>query len=111
MQQPQPLTLEAFHRLIAETPAVLAYFSGEQCAVCHALKPKIKKLLQEDFPQLRFFEIDSHQQPEIAGQLSVLSVPTIIIFVEGKEQSRFTRGFSISELADNISRWYELFFS
>jgi len=40
----------------------------------------------------------------------VFSIPTILIFVQGKENARYSRNFSIGELRQQIDRFYPLIF-
>jgi len=39
--------LEEIQTIIKEEVGVLLYFSGEQCNVCHALRPKFKELFDK----------------------------------------------------------------
>ena len=90
--------------------AVLAYFTGPGCGVCTAVKPKILSLLESRFPKMAFCTIDCEAQTEVAGQFGVHSVPTLILFFDGKETHRFSRNFSIGELEQTIERTYHLLF-
>lgn len=38
------MTLEQLQTTIREEVGVLLYFSGENCNVCHALRPKFKEV-------------------------------------------------------------------
>jgi len=92
-----------FNAELNNTEIVLGYFSFQECSVCKVLKPKVKKLLQ-DYPKVKFLYVDIHQHPEISGQLLVFAVPTIIIFYQGKEATRFSRHFSIQDLETALNR-------
>lgn len=90
--------------------AVLAYFTGPGCSVCTVVKPKILSLLEVRFPKMVFCNIDCEKQPQVAGQFGVHSVPTLILFFDGKETHRLARSFSIGELEQAIERTYHLLF-
>ena len=95
---------------IKDSIAYALYFSGPNCGVCQALKPKITTLLKEDFPDIEIGFCDISVNPEISSQYSVYSIPTIIIFFEGKEFVRRSRNISIPLLKDEIQRPYNIIF-
>ncbi len=99
-----------FSRELNEHTAVLFYFSHEQCSVCKVLKPKIEELLRESFPKMLMYYCDTVEQPEVAAQNRVFTVPTILIFIEGKETFRFSRHIGLSELEQAIYRPYSMLF-
>jgi thioredoxin len=101
---------EIFLSQVAEHPMVLVYFSTPTCNVCKAIRPKVEVLLKEQFPEVSFRYVNAEAEPEIAGQLSVFAVPTILLFVEGKETFRKSRNFSMDTLANDISRPYSFLF-
>ena len=96
--------------LISTEPAVLLYLSTSTCNVCKVLKPKVKALLTEDFPEIAFRYINIEEYPEVSGQYSVFTVPTILVYFEGNELIRKSRNVGVSELAAEINRPYQLFF-
>lgn len=103
-------TLAEFELELTKNLGVLAYFSHEQCNVCQVLKPKVKELLGERFPQMAFVDVDVMQHPEVAGQFRVFASPTIVAFFDGKEAFRVSRSFGMDELAGKIERPYGLVF-
>lgn len=99
-----------FQKIFKENPAVCFYLSTPQCNVCKVLKPKVIELLNSNFPEIKFIYIDLNESKEIAGQLSVFTVPTILIYFDGKEIIRASRNISIEQLSDQIERYYKLMF-
>ena len=103
-------TLEAYNTAVAQQPAALFYFSHEQCNVCKVLKPKVEELIDENFPEVKLFYVDTVKTPEIAAQLSVFAVPTLTICFDGREFYRRSRNIGIDELGREISRPYSMIF-
>ncbi|MFN3873421.1 MAG: thioredoxin family protein [Ignavibacterium sp.] len=99
-----------FQKLIEENPAVCFYLSTPQCNVCKVLKPKVIDLLKSKFPQIKFIYVDLNDAKEIAGQLSVFAVPTIVIYFDRREALRASRNISIEQLSEQIERYYRLMF-
>ncbi|MBD3276002.1 MAG: thioredoxin [Candidatus Marinimicrobia bacterium] len=95
---------------INSEPAALLYFSTSTCSVCKVLKPKVKALLTDDFPEIDFRYINIEEFPEVSGQFSVFTVPTILVYFDGDEVIRKSRNVGLSELASDINRPYQLFF-
>lgn len=95
---------------ISQKKGLLIYFSSGSCSVCKVLKPKVKDLLQKQFPLLESRYVDIEKSPVISGQFRVFTIPTILIYFDGKEQVRFSRNISMHQLEEAISRPYELIF-
>ena len=95
---------------ILQNRVVAIYFSSPDCQVCGALKPKLFNSLTNKFANLKIFSVDVSKNPEISAQFSVFSVPTILIFFEGKEFIRKSRSFSIDGLLQEMQRPYNIMF-
>ncbi|MBD3807887.1 MAG: thioredoxin family protein [Epsilonproteobacteria bacterium] len=87
---------------------VMLYFSGDDCGVCNALGPKIKELFDEEFPLIDQHFLNTKENIELASQLSVFSVPTLIVYLGGKEFIREGRSMSIAMLGEKMSRIYDI---
>ena len=103
-------TMSRLQELTGESEGALLYFSNEACNVCKVLKPKVIEMLQEQFPRMEMGYIDTDKSPELSGQHRVFTIPTILIFFQGKEQHRFSRNISLHQLEAAIGRPYGLIF-
>lgn len=101
--------LEEISRIIESETMVLAYFTTAGCNVCKDLFPKIEKMMQR-FPEVVGIKGDADQTTELVGAYGVFVVPTIILFVEGKETIRRARTIGVEELAGAIERYYGMVF-
>ena len=102
------MSLEELKHIINQELGVLVYFSGENCNVCHALRPKFKELFDTNFPKIKQIYIDAHQNPEISAHFGVFSVPTMIVFLDGREFIKEGRSVSLHQLSQQLSRPYEM---
>ncbi len=100
--------LEEFQSRIKETDILVVYYSNDACNVCKTLKPKIVELLTSDFPAVKKIYIDTEKSPVICGQYRVFSIPTIDIYVMGKEHARFSRNVVMHEFEKAIRKPYEM---
>jgi len=87
----------------------LFYLSRPACGVCTALKPKVRHML-EAFPGVPSYYVNLDEIPEAAGQLSVFTIPAILVYAGGKEVVREARYISVDDLAGKISRPYGFLF-
>lgn len=110
MEITNKITSVEFEKLLQENPASLIYFYQDSCGVCKILFPKVKELLEQDFPKMEMLVFEAIQNRELAAQLRMLSVPGIMIFFEGKEFFRSNGLITINELKSKIGRLYEMFF-
>jgi thioredoxin-like negative regulator of GroEL len=102
------MTLEELQNIIREEIGVLLYFSGERCNVCHALRPKFKELFDNEFPLIRQIYLDAHENPEISAHFQVFSVPTMLVFLDGREFVREGRAVSMYKLTEQLMRPYKM---
>ncbi|MGP4079698.1 thioredoxin family protein [Pseudalkalibacillus sp. R45] len=82
------------------------YISRTNCSVCHALLPKVKEMMTQ-YPEIRLAHVNVDDVEEIAGHLSIFTVPVLLLYVEGKEIIREARFVQMDQLDDKISRIYE----
>ena len=102
--------IQEIQELITREKGLLLYFSSDSCSVCKVLKPKVEELLQEQFPKILSRYVDIEKSPVISGQFRIFTIPTILIFFEGKEQLRYSRNISMHQLEESISRPYGMIF-
>jgi len=72
-----------FQKLIDSEIPVLIDFAAEWCGPCKTLAPILKQVAKATKGKARIIKIDVDKNPEIAAQLSVRGVPTMIIYKNG----------------------------
>jgi len=102
--------LDQLKQTISEQKGVVLYFSNVACSVCKVLKPKVKELIDETYPRMSLYYIDTENSPLIAGQHRVFTIPTLLIFFEGREHARLSRNIGLHQLDETIARPYEMVF-
>jgi len=101
-------TIENIEQTIKENLAVMVYFSAPTCNVCHALKPKLLEALDANFKEFRVQSVDISTEEDIAPYFGVFAIPTVLIFLDGKEFLRKSRHMSVDEVMREIKRPYEI---
>ncbi len=103
-------TYEEYKIFIENNEGALVYFSTPQCNVCKTLKPKIIEFIKTEFPKIKLGYVNTIDVKEAAAQNSIFAVPTILVFLEGKEFLRKSRNISIAEFRQELARPYSMFF-
>ena len=62
---------------------VLVDFWASWCGPCRMLAPVVEQL-SEDHPEVVFGKVNIDEQPELAARYQVASIPTLILFKNGK---------------------------
>lgn len=104
-------SVEALTTFVQGHEAVAVYFSGADCGVCQVMEPKVRELLDSEFPRILFGRVATAEAAELAAQQGVFAVPTLLIFFDGRESFRYARNFSLGQLRQDLARPYQLFFS
>jgi thioredoxin-like negative regulator of GroEL len=97
------MTSQEIFDKIKSTELIVTYFSYPECNVCKVLRPKVEDYLVQ-YEKIDFLYIDTHQNPEVSGQYLVFAVPTIIIFLDGREVKRFSRHFSMADFEAEVQK-------
>ena len=101
-------TIENTDKTIKENLAVMVYFSAPTCNVCHALKPKLLEAIDENFENFEILSIDVSVEQDVAAHFGVFAIPTVLIYLDGREFLRKSRHMSVDEVIREVKRPYEI---
>lgn len=63
---------------------VLVDFWAEWCVPCQMIAPVVKKLSEEYEGKLKVCKLNVDDNPGIAAKYGIMSIPTLILFKDGK---------------------------
>ena len=94
------LTSENFKQEVEEARVpVLVDFWASWCGPCKMMGPVVEQIAEDMGDSARVCKINIDEQPELASQYNVMSIPTFILFKEGKEVNRTIGAMPKEELA------------
>ncbi len=67
---------------------VLIDFYADWCGPCRMLTPIVEELAQEMAGKLTVAKVDTDQSVSVAARFEVTSIPTLILFKNGKQVKR-----------------------
>ena len=62
---------------------VLVDFWAAWCGPCKMLSPVVDQIAEEN-PHIKVGKINVDDEPELAGQFGVMSIPTLLVFKDGQ---------------------------
>ena len=89
LDRPLPVTDESFDRVITDTEVpVVVDFYADWCGPCKKMAPIFDEFAREKQGQLLLAKLDTDRNQATAQRFSVRSIPTLIVFRNGKEIAR-----------------------
>jgi hypothetical protein len=67
-------------------------------------------MMREEFPLISLLRVHAADSRELAGQLRMLSVPGILLYLDGREYYRANGMVAMHEIEAKIARPYNLMF-
>jgi thioredoxin 2 len=94
----------AFERNIARnTVPVLVDFYSPTCGPCRMMAPQFAEAARMLHPAVRLFKVNTAEEQALAARFGIQSVPTLALFVNGREAARQPGALP----AADIARWVQ----
>lgn len=95
-------------QFLAKHHLTFLFISQPNCSVCISLFPQVEKILI-NYPLIKSGYINTKTLPDIAGRLSIFTVPVLLLFVGGKEYVREARIVPLEGFEVKIKKIYDAF--
>lgn len=100
--QPIAMSLPQFERArIKSDQTLIVDCWADWCAPCKQFAPVFERAAEELDLEARFVKVDVQKEEALARVLNIQSIPTMLIFKEGKEVARTTGAMNLAE----FTRW------
>ncbi len=86
-----------------DTPIIVDFWAP-WCGPCKQLSPALEKIVREAGGKVRLVKINVDENPELAQQLRVQSIPTIFAFKDGQPVDGFVGALPDSQLKSFVER-------
>jgi putative thioredoxin len=83
---------------------VLVDFWAPWCGPCKTLGPALEKIVREAKGKIKLVKIDIDQNPQLATQMRVQSIPAVFAFVDGRPVDGFMGALPESQIKQFIDR-------
>ncbi len=92
-----------FQSIINSEKPVLVDFYTDWCSPCKSMDPVLKQVKEKYKDDIRIIKVNVDRYPFIATQYHVQSIPTFIIFKNGRIEWRATGTRSFQEFSKELS--------
>jgi thioredoxin 1 len=82
------VTTDNFAQVTDGDLPILVDFWAEWCGPCRMVAPIIEEIANEHPDKIRIGKLNVDENPSLAAEHDVMSIPTLILFHEGREQRR-----------------------
>jgi len=92
----------SFRKELETSTPVLVDFWAEWCAPCRMTAPVLEDLARDKAGQIKVLKINVDQNPTTAGQYNVRSIPTLMLFKNGRPVETLVGAMSKDALLERL---------
>ena len=83
---------------------VMVEFGAEWCQPCKRLEPELEKLATQWAGKVILAHVNVDQQPDLAMELNIMGVPTVLLVKDGEVVERFSGFKALPKMSDLFER-------
>ena len=99
-------TDENFQREVLDSPVpVLVDFWAPWCGPCRMIAPLIDEIAKQYAGKLKCFKLNTDESPGVATEYGIRSIPTVMIFKNGKKMDTVIGAVPKATLTSTIEKY------
>ena len=91
--------------VVGAPETVLVDFWAPWCGPCKRVAPALEELAQKLEGKLKVAKMNVDENPTVPSQLGIRSIPTLVVYKEGKVVDTRVGALSLDELEGFIGQW------
>jgi thioredoxin len=100
------VTDEDFEDKVINSPVpVIVDFWAEWCGPCHMVAPVLEEIATEKNGKLTVAKLDIDANPETARRFGILSIPSMLLFIDGVEKRRLVGARGKQQILGELSEY------
>ena len=104
LNKPVKITDATFKEMIQNQPLVVVDCWAPWCAPCHMVAPVIEEMARDYAGRILFGKLNVDENREVAMQYQIMSIPTLLVFKNGKIVDRIIGAMPRQTLEPKITR-------
>ena len=111
LQRPAPtaapavLSDDSFWTFVRSAPVALIDFWAAWCGPCRMIAPGVESLARDYAGRLSVGKVNVDENPKTPGEFGIRSIPTLLLFREGKLVDAIIGAVSREALVRFVQRW------
>jgi thioredoxin 1 len=103
--EPIEITDATFKEIIQKHPLVVVDCWAPWCGPCRMVAPVIKELARDYAGKILFGKLNVDENPEVSAQYQIMSIPTLLVFKNGKLVDKIVGAMPRQMLEPKITRY------
>jgi thioredoxin 1 len=100
------LTESNFREEVLESKGVvLADFWAPWCGPCRMVAPVLEEIAREKGDKVKIVKVNVDENPGLAANYSVMSIPTMLVFKNGSLVEQFVGALPKPVIESKLARW------
>ncbi|MEI6040113.1 MAG: thioredoxin family protein [Candidatus Berkelbacteria bacterium] len=95
---------EEFTAAQQEKGIAVVEFGAPWCAACKMTEPAVAAI-SADYPNVKFAKVDVATNPALAAKMGVMSLPNILILVDGKIKEQIIGGANRAKIEEKLKKF------
>jgi thioredoxin 1 len=87
------------------TGVVLADFWAPWCGPCRMVGPVLEEIAREKGEKVKVVKVNVDENPGLASNYGVMSIPTMIIFKDGQVMEQFVGALPKPVIESKLAKW------